>query len=125
MEFSEKLKVKILQVLISQDISYKANVGEVITMDLLSYLDRLEYTLQELVDIQNELDYKLSDNQLLFVFIALENNLELSYDYSGRGMYGEQCPSVVGNDTDTKYFSGVSIRTDSAGKYDTVIYAQN
>lgn len=124
MEFSENLKKKILGALINNSMSFKQTVNEIVEMNLLSFLDSLEYSLQNLIDIQNEVEYKLSDNQLLFIHIALKNNLELSYDYSGRGMFGEQCPSIVtDNDSDITKFNGVSVKTDTMG-YSLVIYAQ-
>ena len=38
--------------------------------------------------------YKLTDNQRKFVADATEQDLEIDYDYSGRGMYGKTCPAV-------------------------------
>ena len=129
MEFSEDLKVKILQCFIMKELSYKKTVAEIAKMEfannMLPLLNNLECALQELETIQNELDYKLSDNQMLFIHIALENNLELSYDYSGRGMYGKQCPSIVTDDNrDLLKFNGVSIKQD--GMFcNVVVYAEN
>lgn len=123
MKFSEDLKKKILIELATRVMSYRTFV-EILNLKLVAYLDDVEHILQQLSNIQSEIDYKLSDNQLLFIHIALQNNLDLSYDYSGRGMFGKQCPSIVGEDTDTKYFSSIAVKTDSMGKYDTVIYAQ-
>jgi hypothetical protein len=39
-------------------------------------------------------DYTLTDNQSLFVQEAEEQGLNVYYDYSGRGMYGDLCPAV-------------------------------
>lgn len=47
-------------------------------------------------EFEAEAGYPLSDNQLRFCVDCEEQGLELNYTYSGRAMYGEQCPSVVG-----------------------------
>jgi len=67
--------------------------------------------------------YSLSDNQLQFCLDADEQGQEVNFNYSGRGMFGKSCPSVVVsdmNDMTTK----ARTRTDSMG-LDLVIYAQN
>lgn len=38
--------------------------------------------------------YELTENQKKFVKKALKEGFEVRYDYSGRGMYGKQCPAV-------------------------------
>lgn len=48
-----------------------------------------------------------SERQLKFIADAIESGLEVRYDYSGRGMFGDTCPCVhVSNmhnlQTDTK-----------------------
>ena len=44
--------------------------------------------------IEGEAGYDLSDNQIEFIESALQQDFEVGYSYSGRGMYGKQCPSV-------------------------------
>ena len=39
-------------------------------------------------------DYELSAAQKKFVAKAKRDGFEIDYTYSGRGMYGKQCPAV-------------------------------
>lgn len=64
---------------------------------------------------------ELSENQRQFVKDAEECELDVDYNYSGRGMYGARCPAVrVGqaNDIATK----AKVSTDSMGR-GMVVYA--
>lgn len=40
-------------------------------------------------------DYELSPAQKRFVKKAKDEGYKVNYGYSGRGMYGKRCPSVV------------------------------
>lgn len=40
-------------------------------------------------------NYELSDKQKSFVRKAKKEGFEVNYSYSGRGMFGRKCPSVV------------------------------
>ena len=42
-----------------------------------------------------KLPYELSEEQKKFVRKAKREGFEVDYTYSGRGMYGRQCPSVT------------------------------
>jgi hypothetical protein len=66
---------------------------------------------------------KLSENQEKFVDDAENQGFDIIWDYSGRGMYGAECPAIViGRD---QYFSTkAKVRHDSMG-LDRVIYAPN
>lgn len=67
-------------------------------------------------------EYIYSSNQLQFIEDAENSCHEVNYGYSGRGMYGDVCPSVICEDySDFKTLSDV--RTDSMG-LSVVIYAQ-
>jgi hypothetical protein len=41
-----------------------------------------------------EIGYELSASQKRFVAKAKREGYKVSYDYSGRGMYGRKCPSI-------------------------------
>lgn len=67
--------------------------------------------------------YAYSENQLQFIEDAKEEGLEIDYLYSGRGMFGDVCPSVtVDSHHDLK--TKANTRMDSMGLH-VVIYAQN
>jgi hypothetical protein len=72
---------------------------------------------------ENEAGYKLSPNQIQFCKDAEECGHDISFDYSGRGMFGDTCPSVtiedIGDITTTAKF-----KQDSMG-LDIVVYAQH
>jgi hypothetical protein len=63
----------------------------------------------------------LTDNQKLFVKDATRQGLEVS-DYSGRGMYGAVCPSVVVEDK-SHFKTKAKVKMDNMGM-EYVIYAQ-
>ena len=63
-----------------------------------------------------------SENQLKFIKSALRQKIDIRYDYSGRGMYGDVCPAVVCKWRDDFKTTAKTI-TDSMG-LDVVIYAQ-
>jgi hypothetical protein len=44
--------------------------------------------------MKKELDYELSERQEKFVKAAEAEGQEVDYGYSGRCMYGRQCPAV-------------------------------
>lgn len=122
MEFNDKVKAGILRQIVNSEM-LNCNYEDILQIDITSFDYDVKYSLKQLEQIQSELDYKLSDNQLLFIHAAENNGFEISYDYSGRGMFGKQCPSIIGDDADITKFNGVSVKTDSMD-YDTVIYAQ-
>jgi len=70
-----------------------------------------------------EIDYKLSKNQQKFVKDAEAQNFEVGYNYSGRGMYGRCCPSIIVGGYG-EFSTKAKIASDQMG-LSTVIYAQN
>jgi len=75
---------------------------------------------EDLEDVEGR---TLSDNQERFVQDALSQGLEVDYEYSGKGMLGETCPSVkVGQYED--FDSDTDWSKDSLGK-GTVYYARH
>jgi hypothetical protein len=44
--------------------------------------------------IEDNCDYELSENQENFAIDAFVAGYEVSFDYSGRGMFGRKCPSI-------------------------------
>ena len=65
----------------------------------------------------------LSNNQKIFVHDAENEGYEVNYGYSGRGMYGEICPSVL-VDNIRDFHTQASHAWDGMGKQ-IVIYAPN
>jgi hypothetical protein len=64
-----------------------------------------------------------SANQLRFIEEAEDDSLDIDYGYSGRGMFGDCCPSVtVGHTSD--FSTSAKYQTDSMG-LDIVMYAQH
>jgi hypothetical protein len=80
---------------------------------------------EELKDIENFSDLEpliYSDNQVKFINEAQEQGLDIDYNYSGRAMYGDVCPSVeVEHSSDFK--TTANYYTDSMG-LDIVMYAR-
>jgi hypothetical protein len=68
-------------------------------------------------------DYKLSDNQKKFVKDAERQGFEVDYGYSGRGMYGECCPSVDVEDVGD-FATKAAKNWDNMGR-GFVVYAPN
>ena len=58
--------------------------------------------------------YALSKRQAIFVREAETQGLKVDYTYSGRGMYGVECPSVDVEDLASVSF-GIPTRTDTLG----------
>lgn len=77
--------------------------------------------LDEVDEASENCEYDLSDNQLQFVADVLAAELEVRWDYSGRGMFGRKCPAVYLK-RDEQFSSSSETRMDSMGK-GTVIYA--
>lgn len=77
----------------------------------------------ELEDLLKDVEYKLTDNQREFAIAALDAGLEINFDYSGRNMYGRECPSVVVPNLKA-FHPSAEHKTDNMG-YDYVIYAPN
>lgn len=72
--------------------------------------------------MKNEIGYELSENQKEFVAAALREGYEIDYSYSGRGMYGHQCPAVrLGSGED--FNPSAEHKVDSMGR-GSVVYAQ-
>jgi hypothetical protein len=82
--------------------------------------DLAEFFTFETIPTIPELAY--SENQLKFIEEADEQGLDIDYDYSGRGMYGDSCPSVTVEHT-SDFKVTANYRTDSMGM-DVVMYAQ-
>ena len=73
---------------------------------------------------EKEAGYKLSENQLQFCQDAENEDLELDFTYSGRGMFGKTCPSVDLIEGDDELHTTTKTRRDSMGK-GIVIYAEH
>lgn len=69
--------------------------------------------LEEFQNIVDECPYELSENQKQFVLDCLALDLEVDWDYSGRGMMGRQCPSVRIDDSFLK--TSADVTRDSMG----------
>jgi len=68
--------------------------------------------------------YTLTANQMLFVREAEEQELEVDYTYSGRGMYGAYCPAVRLEAEDLlRYKFTAAVARDSLG-LGMVVYAR-
>lgn len=65
----------------------------------------------------------LTDNQKQFVFDALSSNLDINFKYSGRGMFGDQCPAIVVDDLHS-FQTSAQFKIDNFGK-SFVLYAQD
>ena len=89
--------------------------------------DRVTITYRSLTDKINELipeeeidaPYELTEKQKAFVRAVEAEGLEVYYTYSGRGMFGRQCPAVNLDGGESFGFRGSS--QDSMG-LGTVIY---
>lgn len=68
-------------------------------------------------------NYELSDNQKLFVKDAEEQGFDIDYEYSGRGMYGKECPAVRVGRYEKELVSHSRFNEDSLGM-GVVQYAQ-
>jgi hypothetical protein len=73
-------------------------------------------------DDELEEDYPLSENQLQFCRDAQSQGLSINCRYSGRGMYGKRCPSVV-IDHAGEFGTKANVSTDSMG-LGIVVYAR-
>lgn len=63
----------------------------------------------------------LSENQKAFVRAAERAGYDVDYTYSGRGMFGDTCPSIVVPRGRT-FSTRARVEQDSLG-LDTVVYA--
>lgn len=72
---------------------------------------------------EEEAGYPLSENQLRFCIDADEQGFELSYTYSGRGMFGKTCPSVKA-ENEAELETSAKTKEDSLG-LGIIIYAQS
>lgn len=94
--------------------------------------EELEYEFNQLDGSDDEEDtefltlseapYQLSDNQKRFVKDAEKEGKEVDFTYSGRFMYGEQCPSVR-LDRGERFNTRAKVTEDSLG-LGTVVYAK-
>jgi hypothetical protein len=66
----------------------------------------------------------MTKNQKQFIRDAEEQGFDVDYDYSGRGMYGKTCPSIIEERYGSRFGTKASVRSDSMG-LDTVIYCPN
>jgi len=71
--------------------------------------------------IEENCDYELSENQENFVIDAFIAEHEVSFDYSGRGMFGRKCPSISIMSRE-EFSSGSNFLQDSMG-LGKVLYA--
>lgn len=87
--------------------------------------DLAESVVDKALDKQSDFDapYDLSENQEQFVRDARNAGLEIDFTYSGRGMYGKECPSVVVDDYG-KFSTSAETQSDQMG-LSVVIYAPN
>lgn len=60
-------------------------------------------------------DYKLTNDQSIFVQEAKEAGLTIDYAYSGRHMYGKKCPSVVVEDVHSFRSAAKGTQWDNLG----------
>ena len=65
-----------------------------------------------------------SHNQQTFIKDAISQGFKVDYDYSGRAMYGRECPSIYVQDLLNDFTSSAKVKSDNMGK-GYVIYAQN
>lgn len=65
-------------------------------------------------DYEEDAGYKLTHNQVKFLQDAEEQGLDISFDYSGRGMYDEKCPRVDVDD-ENEFVTKAKTRRDSMG----------
>lgn len=72
-------------------------------------------------DAEVELKKNLSENQKLFIRDAEEQGFDVDYTYSGRGMYGKTCPSIIEERDGDRFGTKARISSDNMGR-DTVIY---
>ena len=66
----------------------------------------------------------MTKNQRQFIRDAEKQGFEIDHDYSGRGMYGKTCPSIIEERYCNSFVTKASVRSDSMG-LDTVIYCPN
>lgn len=72
---------------------------------------------------EEEAEYDLSDNQVQFCKDAEDMGLDIDYRYSGRGMFGNQCPSVRVDEID-ELTTTAKYNQDGMG-LGYVLYAKN
>lgn len=104
-------------------------LGRQLTNDeLLEIEEKLQENKSDLIRILaimiEEIDapYDLSDNQRQFVQDALAAGHEIDWSYSGRGMYGRECPAIRVDDLE--FMSRAEVEWDNMG-LGYVIYAKN
>jgi hypothetical protein len=68
-------------------------------------------------------NYELSENQQQFVDDAEEAGYTVDYGYSGRGMFGRECPSIIVEGI-ADFATKADYKADNMGM-DYVIYAQD
>jgi hypothetical protein len=73
--------------------------------------------------IEENCDYEISENQENFVIDAFIAEHEVSFDYSGRGMFGRKCPSISVMSRE-EFSSSSNFLQDSMG-IGKVLYAQS
>ena len=91
------------------------------------YYNRNGEDIMEIIDnedMEAEAKANLSDNQKLFVEDATEQGFDVDYSYSGRGMYGKTCPSIIEERDGSRFGTKARVSEDSMGR-DTVIYARH
>jgi len=68
----------------------------------------MEYTFSNMEDVPSEFMDGLSDRQKEFVAKAFDEDWEVDFSYSGRGMYGVTCPAVRTNSPGEFGFRGAN-----------------
>ncbi|XHX80853.1 MAG: hypothetical protein RBJ76_13240 [Stenomitos frigidus ULC029] len=86
-------------------------------------IEEIECMIDELDTDEPDCDYALSENQALFVKEAMLQDMAINYSYSGRGMYGDVCPSVSVDDGDD-FVTTAATAQDGMGQ-GIVIYARH
>ncbi len=110
LEIAEKLR----------EIHSMLNRDDSQTIYAVGYLLDAAFSFEPKSHYEKLAGYELSDNQYLFCIDAELQELDLNFDYSGRGMFGETCPSVT---TKEGFKSESSYKVDSMG-LSKVYYAE-
>lgn len=80
--------------------------------------------IMEVIDneeMEAEAKKNLSENQKMFIEDAEEQGFKVDYTYSGRGMYGKTCPSIIEERDGDRFGTKARTSSDNMGR-DTVIY---
>lgn len=67
-----------------------------------------------------EFPYELSESQVQFVEKAKAEGFRIRFDYSGRGMFGRQCPAVYLDQDEIGSFGCKGAKRDDLGKGEVI-----